>query len=99
MLRHVVLFSFVPELDRSQRDHIAASLEALVGVVPGLMSMRCGPDLGLAPDSADFAVTADFTDAAAWQGYLDHPAHVAIASTQIRPFVTRRTAVQFLIEA
>jgi len=99
MLRHVVLFSFVPELDRDRRDTIASALEGLVGVVPGLISMRCGRDAGLAPGNSDFAVTADFTDAAAWQGYIDHPAHVAIASTQIRPFVVHRSAAQFLFEA
>jgi len=98
MLRHVVLFSFVPELDLARRDAIASSLEGLVGVVPGLMSMRCGRDAGLVADNADFAVVADFTDADAWRGYIDHPAHVAIASTQIRPFTSRRSAVQFLIE-
>jgi len=99
MLRHVVLFSFVPELDRDQRDAIASSLEGLVGVVPGLLSMRSGRDIGLVPDNADFAVVADFTDAAAWRGYIDHPAHVAIAAAQIRPFTTQRAAVQFQIEA
>ncbi len=99
MLRHVVLFSFGPELDRGRRDAIASSLEGRVGVVPGLVSMRCGRDAGLVPDNADFAVVADFTDTDAWRGYIDHPVHVAIASTQIRPFVTQRVAVQFQIEA
>jgi hypothetical protein len=99
VLRHVVVFSFGPELDRGGRDAIASSLEGLVGVVPGLVSMRCGRDAGLVPDNADFAVVADFTDTDAWRGYVDHPVHVAIASTQIRPFVTHRVAVQFQIEA
>jgi stress responsive alpha/beta barrel protein len=99
VLRHVVLFSFTPELDSGGRDAIALSLEDLVGVVPGLVSMRCGRDAGLVTDNAEFAVVADFTDTDAWRGYLDHPAHVAVASTQIRPFVTQRVAAQFQIEA
>jgi|SRR5580704_17594485 hypothetical protein len=99
MLRHVVLFAFEPTLDGAGRDAIASSLEGLVGVVPGLVAMRCGRDAGLTAGNADFAVVADFTDTEAWRGYVDHPAHVAIASAQIRPFVTQRMAAQFQIEA
>jgi hypothetical protein len=95
MVRHVVVFSFVPEVDEGARAAMIAALEALVGVVPGLVSMTAGENLGLDEGNGDLAVVADFVDEDAWRGYQAHPAHLAVADEQIRPFVTGRSAVQF----
>jgi hypothetical protein len=99
VIRHVVVFTFTPEVDEGQRDKISSALSGLVGVVPGLVAMHSGADLGLADGNGEMAVTADFADEDAWRGYMVHPAHVEVADTQIRPFLTSRAAVQFLLEA
>jgi len=95
MVRHTVLFKL--DLGPAEREAIVPALEALVGVVPGLVAMRAGTDLGLADGNFDFAATADFVDENAWRGYLTHPAHLAVADGQIRPFMTARSAVQFRV--
>lgn len=97
MIRHVVVYSFVPELPPDRRAAIVAALEGLVGVIPGLLSMQAGADLGLADGNGHFALVADLADAEAWRGYQEHPAHQQVADTMIRPFVAGRTAVQFVL--
>ena len=95
MIRHVVVFSFAAEVDGDRREAIASALRGLVGVVPGLVAMRTGPDLGWSDGNGDLAVTADFVDEDAWRGYGPHPAHQAVATELIFPFMTARAAVQF----
>ena len=96
MFRHIVLFSFHDGVDV---DAIVAGLDALVGVVPGMISMRAGSDAGISEGNFDFAAVVDFEDEAAWHGYVSHPAHVKVRDELIRPFSTARAAVQMNVDA
>ena len=95
MVRHVVLYSFVPEHPPEGRAAIVEGLVALVGVVPGLVAMKVGTDLGLMEGNFDLGIVADFVDAAAFDTYVAHPAHVEVRDTLIRPVTTNRAAIQY----
>ena len=83
MIRHIVMFQLAatdPAEKDAQAAEAKARLEALVGVVPGLRAMevsRNGVDLA---GNMDFALVADFDDAAALEGYIVHPAHEEVAA-------------------
>ena len=79
MIRHIVLVRFRPEITGAEKSAIYAELESLRELVPGFLGASYGPNVspeGLGRGFVDgFAM--DFTDAAARDAYLVHPAHKA----------------------
>ena len=71
-----------------------AYLEALVGKVPGLISMQIVID-GLESSNADVMLDSTLEDEAALKGYVVHPEHVAVADTYVRPFTAVRTCMDY----
>ena len=64
----------------------------------GTKALSCGDDLGLAGGANhDFVLNVDFADAAAYEVYAKHPAHVDVITSHIKPILLpgSRTAVQF----
>ncbi|HEY7147293.1 MAG TPA: Dabb family protein [Streptosporangiaceae bacterium] len=95
MIRHVVLFAWTAEATQAQRQQVADELSALPPLMKGLVSYRIGADAGLVDGNADFAVVADFEDAASYLAYRDHPAHQAVISEFIRPIAAQRMSLQY----
>jgi hypothetical protein len=99
MLRHVVLFTWTPEATGEQQRAVAAELRRLPGLIPEIRNYDVGPDAGLTEGTYDFAVVADFDDAAGYLAYRDHPAHRAAIDKYLTPIVSSRARVQFEIPA
>ena len=99
MLRHVVLFTWTPEATHDQQRTVAAELRRLPGLIPEIRGYDVGPDAGLSEGTYDFAVVADFDDAAGYFVYRDHPAHRAVIDKYLTPIVSSRARVQFEIPA
>ncbi len=97
MIRHVVLITFTGEATGQQRQQVKSELEALPPVIPELRAYKCGPDAGIVAGNADFAIVADFDDAAGYLAYRDHPAHRAVIEQVLNPIARQRVAVQFEI--
>jgi hypothetical protein len=95
MYRHIALFRFVPEMTPEQRLAALEGLRSLPAQIPELLDYRVGPDAGGAEGNFDFAVVADFAEAAHYPVYAGHPAHVAVADTHVRPFIAERAAIQY----
>jgi hypothetical protein len=95
MIRHVVVFSWLPGATDDQKRHAIARIATLPPLMTGLVSYRYGVDIGVAEGNADFAITADFDDRAAYLAYRDHPAHVDVIQHAMRPITAQRLAVQF----
>lgn len=82
MIRHIVLLRFRPEITDAEKTAIYADLESLRELVPGFVGMSYGPNVspeGLHQGYTE-AFAIDFTDAAARDAYLVHPAHKAAGS-------------------
>ncbi len=78
MIRHVVAFQLTAASDAERAADISemqSRLNALVGVIPGLISMSLKPDLGLVEDHWDVVLVSEHDDNAALEGYQAHPAH------------------------
>jgi Stress responsive A/B Barrel Domain len=97
MIRHVVVFSWLPEATDEQKQRAAAEIATLPPLMQGLVSYSFGPDAGLAAGNADFTIIADFDDADAYLAYRDHPAHVDVIKRAIQPIVRQRMGVQLEI--
>ncbi len=94
MIRHIVLFRWKPEATDAAKERVAAELSALPGKIPQVRAYHLGSDAGLVPGNADFALTADFDDQAAYLAYRNHPEHQAVLQEAINPIVAERVSAQ-----
>lgn len=97
--RHVVMFRWNDAADVTRRQAVADALAGLPAQIPEILQYRFGADVGLAEDSWDFVVVADFADQAGYEVYRDHPAHLVVIAERIRPLVAARAAVQLRTDA
>jgi hypothetical protein len=81
-IHHVVLLKLDPDAAAADVDAALEAARGLAGDVPGLLEVVAGPDVsveGLA-DGFTHALFMRFTDAAARDGFFDHPAHTTAQS-------------------
>lgn len=95
LIRHVVLFRFVPSATAAQIAGARAALMGLKGTIPEVREIAFGPNH--APSAGDWpwvlCVTCD--DMAAVERYLAHPAHVDAVNRSVVPIREARLAVDF----
>ena len=98
MVKHIILWklkeSLGAEEKRAALENIKRELEALTGVVPGLISMKIVID-SLKSSNADVMMDSAFESEEALNGYQKHPAHVKAADTYVRPFVEVRMCMDY----
>ncbi|MFY0408737.1 Dabb family protein [Solicola sp. PLA-1-18] len=99
MLTHVWNMTFTPEATPDQRTALVAAMRALPSQIDGVESFRSGVDLGLNPGNAEVVIVAEFADSAAWQAYLEAPAHVAFVNDHVTPLCASWSAIQFDADA
>jgi hypothetical protein len=97
MIRHVVLFTWTPEATQEQKQALHAELAKMPAAVEAIRTYKHGPDAGINPANSDYAVVADFDDAAGYISYRDHPAHRALVEHYVTPILASRAAIQFEI--
>ncbi len=95
MIRHVVLFTFRPDVTAEQVAELGTALDELVTSQPEVVGYRHGPDVGLADGNADYALVGDFASVADYETYRDHPRHRAFIDDHVVGAVVSRVAVQF----
>jgi Stress responsive A/B Barrel Domain len=95
LFRHVVLFTWKPEATEEQKQTVHAGLAKMPSAIEAIRAYRYGPDAGINPANCDYAVVADFDDAAGYIAYRDHPAHRQLVERYITPIVASRAAIQF----
>lgn len=93
MITHMVFWKLQEENKAENARHIKQSLEALVGVVPGLLEMRVGANM-IDGGEYDLALCSCFADKAALHGYETHPEHLKVR-TFVKQVVAGRAAVDF----
>lgn len=98
MVKHIILWQLKDELSEQEsvkvKAEIKAGLEALGGVIPGLLDIRV--EINPLPSSnADVMLDTSFADEASLKGYAVHPAHVAVADGKVRPFTKTRICMDY----
>ena len=99
MVKHIILWTLNPELSETEKievkKNIKAGLEALVGQVPGLLSLTVHIDGRLASSNADLMLDSTLDSEASLKAYAVHPAHVAVANGKVRPYTIQRSCLDF----
>ncbi|MDT0168385.1 Dabb family protein [Pseudarthrobacter sp. BRE9] len=78
MIRHIVLFRVIEGTPAARVQEAIDRLEALVGVIPGLRSLKAGIDIGI-EGNFDFGLVAELDDRAALEVFSDDPTHMEVA--------------------
>ena len=100
MVKHVILWTLKDELSAEEKAQvkqgIKEGLEALKGVVPGIVEIRVNID-GLASSNADLMLDSTFESEEALKAYAVNPAHVAVADGKVRPYTKLRSCFDYEI--
>lgn len=98
MVRHVILWKLKETSNKEEKKKIVedmkANLEALVGVVPGLIRLDINVK-PLASSNADVMLDSLLEDEEALKGYQVHPEHVKVADRYVRPYTDVRMCMDF----
>jgi hypothetical protein len=97
MFRHVVLFTWKDDATEAQKQALHDELAKMPPAIDVIRAYKFGPDARIRAANCDYAVVADFDDAAAYVTYRDHPVHRALVENYVTPIVASRAAVQFEI--
>ena len=101
MVRHVVMFKFLPEADgRTKAENVRMTAErlcALPAMIPEILHSEVQIGAPEAKDgNCDLLLISDFESFETLAAYIKHPAHVAIGNF-MRPLRESRAAVDFYL--
>ena len=100
MVKHIILWTLNSELTEEEKRTvklgIKEGLEGLVGKVPGLIAVNVQIDGRLATSTADLMLDCTLENEEALKVYAQHPEHLAVANTKVRPYTVQRACLDFL---
>lgn len=98
MVKHVILWKLKDEITGEAKEKVLRemkeNLEALVGKVPGLVSLEIVTQ-PLTSSNADVMLDSVLESEGALKGYQSHPDHVAVANTYVRSFTEVRLCMDY----
>lgn len=98
MVRHVILWKLKESLSEEEKKKVAEgikeNLEALVGKVPGLVSLDIVTQ-AMASSNADVMLDSLLENEEALKDYQKHPEHVKAADTYVRPYTEVRMCIDY----
>jgi hypothetical protein len=75
---HVFAFQWKSQATEAQKEKAASDIRAFQGVIPGLLQTHVGPNISPRGKGYTFGGIMQFTDKAALDSYVQHPAHQAL---------------------
>ncbi len=75
---HVFAFQWKPDATDAQKERAAKDIRAFQGTIPGLLETHVGPNISPRGKGYTFGGIMRFTDKAALDAYVQHPAHQAL---------------------
>lgn len=98
MVHHIVMWNFKDEIEKDRQPELKAQMEralkGLVGKVPGLLTVEFVSQ-PLSSSTHDIALVTTLEKAEDIAVYANHPDHVAVADTYVRPYVCDRSCLDY----
>ena len=98
MIKHIVMWKFKKDIREDEKTALKTAmkveLEALVGKVPGLVSLEFIGE-PFSTSTHDMALVSELETKKVLTEYSDHPSHIAVADTYVRPFVCDRSCLDY----
>lgn len=98
MIRHVVMFRWKATFTDEIRQKWVEGLDAMIGNIPGMISLVHGADVLKTASSWDHVIIADFVSVDDLKAYNYHPLHEVIKPYSL-PNVEELAYVDFEIDA
>lgn len=99
MVKHIILWQLKDELSEEEKtqvkQRIKEGLESLQGKIPGLIHIHVQIE-HLASSTVDLMLDSGFESEEALKGYSVHPAHVAVADKEVRPYTKTRACIDYV---
>ena len=97
MLHHlcVVIYKDPAAVDQTAQQAIDAAYMKLPSIIPGILSMKVGRDLGLLEGNADYCIYATFESRDAFKAYSTHQAHMDIIFPALGHHMASYSTAQF----
>ena len=101
MVKHIILWTLKEEYSDGEKEDIKRGikegLEGLKDVIPGLLEIKVNTE-PLPSSNCDIMLDSTFKDAASLTAYSGNPVHVAVAVSKVRPYVSKRTCMDYLTD-
>lgn len=97
MIRHVLLFSFRPEVNERRREELLEGLRALPRLFPEMRGFELGRNESRRDATFDYGMTLTFDSSEALYRYLDSERHEDFVSQRFRPVISSRAIVTFAV--
>ena len=99
MFNHIVMFWWKSGATAQEVAAVSAGLSSLPDQISEIRRYEHGSDLGIGTGAAnaDYVLLAEFDSSESWRIYAEHPAHVAVIETSIKPIVDKIERIQFEI--
>lgn len=75
---HIFAFQWKPQATDAQKEKATRDIRAFQGVIPGLLQTHVGPNISPRGKGYTFGGIMQFTNQAALDAYVKHPAHQAL---------------------
>lgn len=98
MVKHIILWTLkdMPEAEKEAvKAGIKEGLEGLQGKIPGLVDIKVNTTGRLETSTVDLMLDSTFESEEALALYANHPAHVEVADTKVRPFTASRSCLDY----
>ena len=98
MVKHYIIWKLKDDIEDKEKckTDIKTGLEALEGVIPGLISMNILTE-GLPSSAGDIMMDSSFESSEALKAYSKDPRHLAVAEGTVRPNVALRLSFDVVI--
>ena len=98
MIKHIVMWNFLPEAEGKTREEnmelVRDSLYALLPIIPEIKKMEIGFDVKHTDMSADMVLITEFETLETLRFYAEHEAHLKV-SAYVRRVVDSRKVIDF----
>lgn len=101
MIKHIVIWKLVNKTMPLEQCEdalaIKEALEGLVGKIPGLLKAEVGFDFRERETSGDIVLYSEFQSREALLCYQDHPEHVRVGKSIVRPRTFDRKMIDYVV--
>ena len=95
MIRHILLFSFRPDADESERESVLEGLREFPQWFPRMRSFELGRNESRRDTAYEYGMTLVFDNFDDLHSYLDSNRHEHFVNGRFRPTISKRTIVSF----
>jgi hypothetical protein len=85
MVEHIVLLQWTEQASQEAIDNVMAEVNGMKAKIAEIVDISCGANFAGQPKGYTHGLAARFTDAAALEGYLQHPEHQRVVHDLINP--------------